>query len=61
MSDIETLSNWIIANEDKKGTPDFDTVAKALIELSEQEESISEKAARLRDRGRGRINSRRRP
>ena len=37
MSDIETLSDWIIANEDKKGTPDFETVARALIELSEQE------------------------
>ena len=50
MSDIETLSNWIIANEDKKGTPDFETVAKALIELSE-EESLSEKATRLREEG----------
>ena len=42
MSDIDTLSDWIIANQDKKGTADFQTVAAALIELSEQDSGEDE-------------------
>ena len=51
MATKEQLAEWIVANEDKKGTPDFDTVVAAYKELSVEEESISEKAERLREEG----------
>ena len=51
MATKEQLAEWIVANEDKKGTPDFETVVAAYKELSVEEESISEKAKRLREEG----------
>ena len=32
MSNAERFAEWIIANKDKKGTPDFEKVAAALRE-----------------------------
>jgi hypothetical protein len=38
MASAEKYARWIVANEDKRGTPEFDTVAKAY-RLARQEES----------------------
>jgi hypothetical protein len=39
MAKAEDYANWIIANKDKKGTPDFETVAKAYQEAKAAETS----------------------
>ena len=36
MATAEQYAQWIVANKDKKGTPEFDTVAKAY-QLAKQE------------------------
>ena len=36
MSDLNKFADWIVANQDKKGTPEFDTVASAFKELDAQ-------------------------
>lgn len=39
MSSLDDYAEWIVANQDKRGTPDFDTVARAY-EQAEAEEGI---------------------
>ena len=33
MSDLERFATWLVNNQDKKGTPDFETVAAAFKKL----------------------------
>ena len=49
MATIEQIGEWIIANQDKQGTPEFETVANAYKEL--RAGSISGEAERLREEG----------
>ena len=62
MSDIEKISSWIVNNQDKKGTPDFEIVANALRELTsesrkkqEEKETFKTDLEALRDARRGPI------
>ena len=36
MSDLENFATWLVDNQDKKGTPEFETVATAFKELDKQ-------------------------
>ena len=56
MATQEQLAEWIVANEDKKGTPDFETVVAAYKELrgstptdidAERDRSEEERKAKL--------------
>mgnify|MGYP003111835173 FL=1 len=49
MATIEQIGEWIIANQDKQGTPEFETVANAYKEL--RAGSLSSEADRLREEG----------
>ena len=49
MSDIEKISSWIVNNQDKKGTPDFEIVANALRELTSGVQDLRTKRQGFRD------------
>jgi len=49
MSDIEKISSWIVNNQDKKGTPDFEIVANALRELTSGIQDLRTKRQGFRD------------
>jgi len=42
MATADEYAQWIVSNEDKKGTPDFDTVVQAYQEAKAQESSIQQ-------------------
>ena len=49
MNDIEKISSWIVNNQDKKGTPDFEIVANALRELTSGIQDLRTKRQGFRD------------
>ena len=44
MATAEQYAEWIVANADKKGTPDFETVAKAYLEVRGQAPKTEEQS-----------------